>query len=173
MGFAVRLSASCTPGNMSVETHLHITGRPGYGCCVRWKEGAPDQTEAATHARSVAESAFLSTAPCGRREVVWTRTEAASRAQSDTDYTFSSTAPSRRRAVSWTWTWTWMDAAACPWASSSAGRLELVWTRTEAAAPAHSDADYALSTASCWRWKIGWTQTEANARAYRTQTTPS
>ena len=39
MGFAVRLSASCTPGNMSVETHLHITGRAARLWLLRQVEG--------------------------------------------------------------------------------------------------------------------------------------
>ena len=168
MGFAVRLSASCTPGNMSVETHLHITGRPGYGCCVRWKEGAPDQTEAATHARSVAESAFLSTAPCGRREVVWTRTEAAARARSDADYALLSTAPCRRREAVWTRTEAAararLDADYAFLSTAPGRRREVVWTRTEAAARARLDADFAfLSTAPGRRREVVWTRTEAAA----------
>ena len=61
------------------------------------------RTEAAARARSDADYALLSTAPCRRREAVWTRTEAAARARLDADYAHMSTVPcKRRREVVWT-----------------------------------------------------------------------
>ena len=45
-----------------------------------------------------------------------------------------------------------------------------MWTRTEAAARARSDADFAfMSTAPSRRWEIMWTRTEAAALARLTQ----
>ena len=43
----MRLSASCTPGKMSVDTVTkQLTPvQPGHGCCARWKERAPTQRD--------------------------------------------------------------------------------------------------------------------------------
>ena len=101
-GVEVRPSASCTRGNMSVETKLHIPGQPGRGCCTRWKERAPTRRGAATCALSDGVYAFISTASYWRRELVCTETEAAARTRLDADYAFLSTALSRRREIMWT-----------------------------------------------------------------------
>ena len=95
------------------------------------------RTEAAARARSDADYALLSTAPCRRREVVRTRTEAAASARSDADYAFLSTAPGRRREAVWTRT----EAAA-------RGRLCLLEYRPRQEAGSRVDSDGSC----CSRW---------------------
>ena len=102
MGFAVRLSARYSPGNMSI-TNRQNQKQPGHGSRAR---SAADYCPA---------NCGLSTALHIRRERAPTELEAAADALSDMDCACPSTAPSRRREASRIRSGTTAAAAVCPW----------------------------------------------------------
>ena len=84
---------------------------------------------------------------------MWTRSEADARARSGADYALLSTAPCRRGEVVWSHCGLGRKLLLALNRTLSTGpgrRREVAWTRTEAAVRARLDANYALlSTAPC------------------------